>query len=484
MLEIETALTFDDILLVPQASRVLPKDVNIQSHLTDQIKLNIPIISAAMDTVTESNLAIAMAREGGLGVIHKNMSIERQSEEVRRVKRSESGMISSPKKVRKNLSLGKAIEIMNEMEISGLCVVDEQDRLIGLLTHRDVMFETDGNKTVAEVMTSKNLITAPIGTSIHQAIEIFREKKVEKLPIVDQHMKIAGLMTVKDVEKQMWYPHASKDENGRLRVAAAVGVNRGSMDRINAVIKAGVDAVVIDTAHGQAQQVIDTVKQVRKMIGQGVIIAGNIATASAAEDLIKAGADVLKVGIGPGSICTTRVIAGVGVPQFTAIRNVVEVARKNQVSIIADGGIKYSGDIVKALAAGADMVMIGSLLAGTDESPGEIAFLEGRRFKVYRAMGSIQAMKAGSADRYFQEGATKLVPEGVVARVPYRGTVHEVIFQLIGGLKAGMGYCGAENLEQLQTKAKFVKITQAGLRESHPHDIIITEEPPNYGVSR
>lgn len=484
MRKIQEALTFDDVLLVPQKSEILPKDVKIHAKLTNDIHLNIPLVSAAMDSVTESNLAIAMAREGGIGVIHKNMSIERQADEVRRVKRSESGMISSPRTVTPDLLLGKAVDMMKEMEISGLCVVDAEDKLIGLLTHRDVLFETDMSMSVSEVMTSENLITAPVGTTIPQAIEIFKNKKIEKLPIIDDEYRILGLMTVKDVEKQMWFPNASKDANGRLLVAAAVGVTRDTEDRFIALVEVGVDVIVLDTAHGHTKSVLKTIELLKKNKPEIPLVVGNIATKTAAEDLIKSGVDSLKVGIGPGSICTTRIIAGVGIPQFSAIMDVVEVANKYDIPVIADGGIKYSGDLVKAIAAGSNSVMIGSLLAGTDESPGEIAFLEGRRFKVYRAMGSVQAMKEGSADRYFQEGAPKLVPEGVVARVPYRGSVSEVIFQLTGGLKAGMGYCGVEDIESLQKNAVFVKITSSGIRESHPHDIIITEEPPNYGVYR
>lgn len=484
MKDFRESLTYDDVLLLPQKSRVLPKEVNIKTNLAKDIYLNIPFVSAAMDTVTESSMAIAMAREGGIGIIHKNMSIQRQINEVKRVKRSESGMINSPKTVLPDILLNEAVETMNKMEISALCVVDEEDKLLGLLTHRDVMFEKDLTKTVKEVMTYKNIITSKIGTTSEQAIEIFKKYKIEKLPIVDDNNNLTGLMTVKDVEKQMWFPNACKDKKGRLRVGAAVGTSFETLDRVEGLIESGVDLIIIDTAHGHSQGVLNMIERVRDIHSDITLIAGNIATKSATEDLIKAGVDAIKVGIGPGSICTTRVVAGIGVPQLTAVMDCVEVAEKNNIPVIADGGIKYSGDVVKALAAGAKVVMIGSLLAGTDESPGDIAFLDGRRFKVYRAMGSIQAMKSGSADRYFQEGAPKLVPEGVVARVPYRGSVNEVIFQLIGGLKAGMGYCGAKNLEVLYKKSEFIRLTSSGLRESHPHDVIITEEPPNYGVYR
>ncbi|MBN1150337.1 IMP dehydrogenase [candidate division WOR-3 bacterium] len=480
--EIKESLTFDDVLLVPQKSSVLPKQVDVSTKLAKDIELKIPLVSAAMDTVTEFSLAIAMAREGGIGIIHKNMSVKKQSEEVKKVKRSESGMISTPMTIGPEIPLKKAIEIMKINDISGLCVVDENMKLIGLLTHRDVMFEKDLDKKVFNVMTKDNLRTAPVGTNIEQAIEIFKKYKIEKLPIVDDSGRIFGLMTVKDVEKRMWHPLASKDKDGRLRVGAAVGISGDTMERVRSLLDSGVDVIVVDTAHGHSASVLKLIESIRKEHPESTIVGGNVATREGVKDLILSGVDGVKVGIGPGSICTTRVVAGVGVPQLTAITETVEQATIIGVPVIADGGIKYSGDLVKAFAAGANSVMIGSLLAGTDESPGEIVYLEGRSFKVYRAMGSLQAMKQGSADRYFQEGMSKFVPEGVVARVPYRGSLDDVIYQLIGGLKAGMGYLGAENLSELKEKAVFVKISPAGLRESHPHDIIITEEPPNYGV--
>ncbi|MBN1620420.1 IMP dehydrogenase [candidate division WOR-3 bacterium] len=480
--DFKEALTFDDVLLAPQNSSVLPNQVEVKTRLARDIELNIPLISAAMDTVTESPMAIAMAREGGMGVIHKNMSIEKQSEEVRKVKRSESGMISTPMTVKPNVPLIEALGLMKELGISGLCVVDEKGKLVGILTHRDVMFETDMTKKVSELMTSKELKTAPVGTSTEQAIEVFQKYKIEKLPIVDTEGKICGLMTVKDVEKKIWFPHACKDKDGRLRVAAAVGVSSDTESRIDSLVESGTDVIVVDTAHGHSCGVLKIIETVRNKYPELALVGGNVATREGALDLISAGVDAVKVGIGPGSICTTRVVAGVGVPQLTAIMDTVELASLRNIPVISDGGIKYSGDIVKAMAAGAGVIMIGSLFAGTDESPGEIVYLEGRSFKVYRAMGSLQAMKHGSADRYFQEGMTKFVPEGVVARVPYRGSVNEVIYQLIGGLKAGMGYIGASNLSDLKKKAVFLRMSSSGLRESHPHDIIITEEPPNYGV--
>lgn len=476
------ALTFDDVLLAPQNSSVLPNQVEVKTRIARDIELNIPLISAAMDTVTESPMAIAMAREGGMGVIHKNMPIEKQNEEVRKVKRSESGMISTPITVKPNVPLKKALSLMKDYGISGLCVVDEKDKLVGILTHRDVMFETDITKKVSELMTSKDLKTAPVGTSVEQAIEVFQKYKIEKLPIIDIEGKICGLMTVKDVEKKIWFPHACKDKDGRLRVAAAVGVSSDTELRVDSLVESGADVIVVDTAHGHSSGVLKVIENVRSKYPELALVGGNVATREGASDLISAGVDAVKVGIGPGSICTTRVVAGVGVPQLTAIMDTVELASLRNIPVISDGGIKYSGDIVKAMAAGAGVIMIGSLFAGTDESPGEIVYLEGRSFKVYRAMGSLQAMKKGSADRYFQEGMTKFVPEGVVARVPYRGSVNEVIYQLIGGLKAGMGYIGASNLSDLKKKAVFLRMSSSGLRESHPHDIIITEEPPNYGV--
>ena len=478
---VKEGLTFDDVLLIPAKSEVLPRDVDVTTRFTKNIKLNIPIVSAGMDTVTEARMAIAIAREGGIGVIHKNMSIEQQAMEVDKVKRSEHGIITDPISLSPDNLILDALAIMERYRISGVPITIE-GRLVGILTNRDLRFESDYNKKIAEVMTKENLITAPVGTSLQEAEQILQKHKVEKLPLVDENFQLKGLITIKDIEKTRKYPNAAKDERGRLRVAAAVGVSREMMDRVQALVEAKVDAIVVDTAHGHSRGVLEAVYQIKNKYPQVELVAGNVATGEATEDLIKAGADAVKVGIGPGSICTTRVVAGIGVPQITAVLDCAEVASKYGVPIIADGGIKYSGDITKALAAGADTVMLGSLLAGTEESPGDIEIWQGRSYKVYRGMGSLGAMKEGSKDRYFQENEQKLVPEGVEGRVPYKGPVAETIFQLVGGLRAGMGYCGVRNIEELKTKTKFIKITPAGLRESHPHDVAITKEAPNYSL--
>lgn len=478
---IKEALTFDDVLLVPQYSEVLPKDVDVSTYLTKTIKLNIPLMSAGMDTVTESRMAIAIAREGGIGVIHKNMTVEEQASEVDKVKRSEHGVIVDPFYLSPDNKIYEAMELMAKYRISGVPIT-VNGKLVGIITNRDIRFETDYSKPIKEVMTSSNLITAKEGITLEEAKEIMKKHKIEKLPIVDDEGNLKGLITIKDIEKAVKYPNAAKDSKGRLLCAAAVGVSKDTDDRVDALVKAQVDVIVVDTAHGHSKGVIETVKRIKSRYPHIQVVAGNIATAEAARDLIEAGADCVKVGIGPGSICTTRVVAGIGVPQITAIMDVAEVAKEYGIPVIADGGIRYSGDITKALAAGADVVMIGSLFAGCEESPGECEIYQGRRFKVYRGMGSLSAMKAGSKDRYFQEDASKLVPEGVEGRVPYKGPLEDTVFQLIGGLKSGMGYCGARTIKELQQKAKFVKVTQAGVRESHPHDIYITKEAPNYSV--
>ena len=473
-------LTFDDVLLVPGESNVLPREVCTRTKLTARIELNIPLMSAGMDTVTEARLAIAMAREGGIGVIHKNLSIEDQAGEVDKVKRSESGVIVDPIYLSPDHSVRDALEIMARYRISGVPIT-ENGRLVGILTNRDLVFEENFDQPVANVMTSENLITAPVGTTLEEAKAILHKHKIEKLPLVDDKYLLKGLITIKDINKAIQYPYAAKDHQGRLRVAAAVGVGADLSDRAAVLVEAGVDVLVVDTAHGHSRRVIDSVAWLKDKYGDRVdIIAGNVATAEATKALIEAGADAVKVGIGPGSICTTRVVAGIGVPQITAIWDCSRAAAGTGVPIIADGGIKYSGDIVKAIAAGADVVMLGSLLAGTEESPGDTETYQGRRYKVYRGMGSMGAMKDGSSDRYFQERESKLVPEGIEGRVPYKGPVSETIFQLVGGLKAGMGYCGTRDIEELKTKTKFVRITSAGLRESHPHNIQITKEAPNY----
>uniref|UniRef100_A0A7C5Z5I8 Inosine-5'-monophosphate dehydrogenase n=1 Tax=Caldicellulosiruptor owensensis TaxID=55205 RepID=A0A7C5Z5I8_9FIRM len=478
---IKEALTFDDVLLVPQYSEVLPKDVDVSTYLTKTIKLNIPLMSAGMDTVTESRMAIAIAREGGIGVIHKNMTVEEQASEVDKVKRSEHGVIVDPFYLSPENRIYEAMELMAKYRISGVPITIN-GKLVGIITNRDIRFETDYSKPIKEVMTSSNLITAKEGITLEEAKEIMKKHKIEKLPIIDDEGNLKGLITIKDIEKAVKYPNAAKDSKGRLLCAAAVGVSKDTDERVDALVKAQVDVIVVDTAHGHSKGVIETVKRIKSRYPHIQVIAGNIATAEAARDLIEAGADCVKVGIGPGSICTTRVVAGIGVPQITAIMDVAKVAKEYGIPVIADGGIRYSGDITKALAAGADVVMIGSLFAGCEESPGECEIYQGRRFKVYRGMGSLSAMKAGSKDRYFQEDASKLVPEGVEGRVPYKGPLEDTVFQLIGGLKSGMGYCGARTIKELQEKAKFVRVTQAGVRESHPHDIYITKEAPNYSV--
>lgn len=473
-------LTFDDVLLLPGKSDVLPKEVNINTQLTKKIKLNIPLMSAGMDTVTESRMAIAMAREGGIGVIHKNMSIEEQALEVDRVKRSEHGIITDPFYLSPVHSVSDALELMERYHISGVPITNDKGKLVGIITNRDIRFERDTTKKIDEVMTKEKLVTANTDISMDEALEIMKKYKIEKLPLVDEDFMLSGLITIKDIEKSIEHPNSAKDESGRLLAAAAVGVTQDMMDRVRALVKAKVDVIVVDTAHGHSSGVIEAVKKIKSEYPDLQVIAGNIATGEAALDLIKAGADAIKVGIGPGSICTTRVVTGIGVPQITAIMNCAKVAKEYGIPVIADGGIKYSGDITKAIACGADIVMIGSLFAGTNESPGEEELYEGRRFKVYRGMGSMGAMNAGSKDRYFQEGAKKLVPEGVEGRVPYRGPLGDVAYQLMGGLRAGMGYVGAANIKELQKKAKFIKITGAGLIENHPHDILITKEAPNY----
>lgn len=480
------ALTFDDVLLLPQRSSVLPKDVDVSTRLTRNIRINIPLVSAAMDTVTEAELAIALARQGGIGIIHRNMSIEEQAREVDKVKRSESGMIVDPITVRPWQKIREALEIMARYKISGVPVTLEDGTLVGILTNRDLRFETNFEKPVEEVMTKENLITAKEGITLEEAKKILHQYRIEKLPVVDDHFRLKGLITIKDIEKIRKYPNACKDSLGRLRVGAAVGVGPETMDRVKALVEANVDVICVDTAHGHSELVIETVKKIKQKYPEIDVIAGNVATPDAVIDLIKAGVDAVKVGVGPGSICTTRIVAGIGVPQLSAIMWCAKAAKEYDIPIIADGGIKYSGDIVKALAAGASSVMIGNLFAGTKESPGEIILYQGRSYKVYRGMGSIDAMKKGSKDRYFQsendnefEGP-KLVPEGIEGRVPYRGPVADMVFQLVGGLKAGMGYVGARNIEELQRKARFVRITNAGLRESHVHNVIITKEAPNY----
>ena len=476
-------LTFDDVLLVPGASDVIPRDVDISTYLTQNIKLSIPLISAAMDTVTDSRLAIAIAREGGLGVIHKNMTAENQAIEVDKVKRSEHGVIVDPFFLSRDHYVYEALELMAKYRISGVPIT-ENGKLVGILTNRDLRFETNYNKKIDEVMTKENLITAPEGTTLDEAKEILRKHKIEKLPIVDSKFNLKGLITIKDIEKTIRYPNSAKDENGRLLAGAAVAPSSDMMERVEALINAKVDVIVIDSAHGHQKNVINAVKTVRNTFPDVQIVAGNVATEEATVELIKAGADAIKVGIGPGSICTTRVVAGIGVPQITAIYDCSKAAAKYGIPTVADGGIKFSGDLPKAIAAGANTIMIGNLFAGTEESPGESEIYQGRRFKVYRGMGSMGAMQKGSMDRYFQDDINKLVPEGVEGRVPYKGPLSETVFQLVEGLKHGMGYCGTRNIKELQTKSKFIRITGAGLRESHPHDISITKEAPNYSVDR
>jgi IMP dehydrogenase len=474
-------LTFDDVLLVPRRSAVLPGQTDLRTRLTRRIELAIPLISAAMDTVTESRMAITMAREGGIGIIHKNMSIDRQAEEVDRVKRSESGMIAKPFTIGPRETLGDVLRLMERSSVSGIPVVDD-GRLVGIITNRDLQFETDRSRSVHEVMTPQDrLVTAPVGTSMEEARQILHRHRIEKLPVVDGNGVLQGLMTVKDIRKRQQFPNACKDERGRLRVGAALGASHKDVDRARALVDAGVDVLIVDTAHGHSEGVLDAVSRIREAFPDAQIIGGNIATKGAAEALVERGVDAVKVGVGPGSICTTRVVAGIGVPQLTAVMDAVEGAA-GRVPVIADGGIKYSGDIVKALAAGAHSVMMGSMLAGTEESPGESFLLEGRRFKIVRGMGSLGAMSEGSADRYFQEGsdARKFVPEGIEGRVPYKGPASDTIYQLTGGLRSGMGYLGCPDVDTLRRDPQFMRITGAGLRESHPHDVTITREAPNY----
>ncbi|WP_066389923.1 IMP dehydrogenase [Neobacillus mesonae] len=477
-------LTFDDVLLIPGKSEVLPRDVNLQVELSPNVKLNIPIISAGMDTVTESEMAIAMARQGGLGIIHKNMSIEQQAELVEKVKRSESGVITDPFFLTPDRQVYDAEHLMGKYRISGVPIVNnvEEQKLIGIITNRDLRFIEDYSFKISDVMTKENLITAPVGTTLAEAEKILQKHKIEKLPLVDEQGVLKGLITIKDIEKVIEFPNSAKDQQGRLLAGAAVGVTNDTMRRVEALVKANVDAIVVDTAHGHSKGVLDTVHEIRDAYPELTIIAGNVATGEATKALYEAGADVVKVGIGPGSICTTRVVAGVGVPQITAVYDCATEAMKQGKTIIADGGIKYSGDVVKALAAGGHAVMLGSLLAGTTESPGETEIFQGRRFKVYRGMGSVAAMEKGSKDRYFQEDNKKFVPEGIEGRLPYKGPLADTIYQLIGGLRSGMGYCGTKDLEELRTKAQFIRMTGAGLRESHPHDVQITKEAPNYSM--
>jgi IMP dehydrogenase len=479
-------LTFDDVLLIPQKSEVLPKDADVSTHITKGIKLNIPILSAAMDTVTESGLAIALAREGGIGVIHKNMSIAKQASEVDKVKRSESGMIVDPVTMPPDRTIGEALEVMKKFSISGIPVT-RRGKLLGILTNRDLRFHKDLSKKIGEVMTKKKLITVPEGTDLEQAKEILHKNRIEKLLIVDKKKNLKGMITVKDIMKNIEYPNSCKDSRGRLRVGAAVGVSKEMLARASALVDAGVDLLVIDSSHGHSKGVMDAVRKIKGKFPDVPLAAGNVATKEGAEDLIRVGADCVKVGVGPGSICTTRVVIGAGVPQITAILDCVEAASKHDIPVIADGGIRYSGDVAKALAAGAAAAMIGSIFAGTEESPGETILFEGRTFKLYRGMGSIEAMKKGGKERYFQEHqlqAKKLVPEGIEGRVPYKGNLSESVYQLVGGLRAGMGICGARTIKELSEKAQFMVITYAGLRESHPHDVIITKEAPNYQISQ
>jgi IMP dehydrogenase len=478
---IKEGLTFDDVLLIPAASSVLPKDVDTSVQLAPKIRLNIPLLSAAMDTVTEYKLAIAMAREGGVGIIHKNLEIDVQAEHVDKVKRSEHGVITDPFYLHPDDLLSDALALMAKYKISGVPIT-ENNRLVGILTNRDLRFETNFDQPIKNVMTKDNLITAPVGTTLMEAQKILGRHRIEKLPIVDENFNLKGLITIKDIEKNIQYPNSAKDANGRLLVGAAIGTGSDTLDRAKALVEAKVDILAIDTAHGHSASVLKKVEQLKNMFPDITLIAGNVATAEGTKDLIERGADIIKVGIGPGSICTTRVVTGVGVPQLTAIMDCAEEADKYGVRIIADGGIKYSGDITKALGAGASSIMVGSLLAGTKESPGETEIYQGRSFKTYRGMGSLGAMAKGSKDRYFQENATKLVPEGVEGRVPYRGTLSEIVFQLVGGLRSGMGYCGTKSIDELRTKAQFIKITNATLIENHPHDIAITKEAPNYSV--
>jgi IMP dehydrogenase len=476
-------LTFDDILLVPKKSAIIPREVDVSTKFSRNIEINIPLVSAAMDTVTESRLAIAIAREGGIGIIHKNMSIEEQAEEIDKVKRSESGIIVEPISLTPEKKVGEAIEIMAKYHISGIPIINNERKLVGILTNRDIRFLEDKNLRISSIMTKENLITAPVGTTLEEAKRILHKNRIEKLPIINEAFILKGLITVKDIEKVEKYPNSCKDIEGRLRVGAAVGISRDALERVKALINAKVDVIVVDTAHGHSSRVIEVIKEIKRTFDIE-LVGGNVATFEGAESLIKAGVDAIKVGIGPGSICTTRVVTGVGVPQVSAIQECKRAAKKYHIPLIADGGVKYSGDITKALAVGADSVMIGSLFAGTQESPGEVVLYKGRSYKEYRGMGSIGAMKKGSKDRYFQEEAeeNKLVPEGIEGRVSYKGPLSAYVFQLLGGIRSGMGYCGVRNIKELQEETEFIQITSASLRESHPHDVIITKEAPNYGI--
>jgi IMP dehydrogenase len=481
---VKEGLTFDDVLLVPAKSEVLPNQVDLGVKLTDKIQLNIPLISAGMDTVTEAQMAIAIARQGGLGIIHKNMSIEEQAEQVDKVKRSESGVINDPFFLTPTHKVADAEHLMGKYRISGVPIVNNEDekKLVGILTNRDLRFIQEYSTAISDVMTKENLVTAPVGTTLQDAEKILQKHKIEKLPLVDDNGVLKGLITIKDIEKVIEFPHSAKDQQGRLLVGAAVGVTKDALLRVEALVKSSVDVIVIDTAHGHSKGVIEKVKEIRAAFPELAIIAGNVATGEATKELIEAGADIVKVGIGPGSICTTRVVAGVGVPQLTAIYDCATVAKQYGVPIIADGGIKYSGDIVKALAAGGHVVMLGSMFAGVSESPGETEIYQGRQFKVYRGMGSVGAMERGSKDRYFQEGNKKLVPEGIEGRVPFKGPLADTVHQLIGGIRSGMGYCGTPTLTELRENAQFIRMSGAGLRESHPHDVQITKEAPNYSL--
>ncbi|MBC8345962.1 MAG: IMP dehydrogenase [Candidatus Marinimicrobia bacterium] len=478
------ALTFDDVLLVPQSSKVLPREVNLQTRLTNTITMNIPLLSAAMDTVTESAMAVALAREGGIGIIHKNLSIENQVKMVDRVKRSESGMIVDPVTLSADKTIRDAKKVMANYHISGLPVL-EDGKLVGIITNRDIRFETDDRLSVRDRMTSDHLITVPVGTTLEEAKQVLQEHRIEKLLVVDDHNSLAGLITVKDIQKKEDFPHACKDDSGRLRVGAAMGVSNDAIERAQALAKTGVDVIVIDTAHGHSAGVLNSIQNIKKSVGDVQVIAGNVATGDGTKALIDAGVDCVKVGIGAGASCTTRIVAGVGVPQFTAVMNSVDEAQKHHIPVVADGGLRYSGDLAKAIAAGAEVVMLGSILAGMDESPGESILYEGRQYKSYRGMGSLGAMKEGSGDRYFQEGAeaTKLVPEGIEGMVPYRGSVRNTIHQLMGGLRSSMGYCGAKDIKDFHRKAVFIQTTSAGVKESHPHEVKIMKEAPNYQVS-
>ncbi len=480
---VKEGLTYDDVLLIPQKSEVLPNQVNTSTWLTQKIKLNIPIMSAGMDTVTEAKLAIAIAREGGIGIIHKNMSIAQQALEVDKVKRCEHGVIVDPFFLSPDNIVEDALELMARYRISGVPIVDKNNKLVGIITNRDIRFEHDHNKVIKDVMTFENLVTAMEGISMEDAGKVLRSRKIEKLPLVDANGILKGLITIKDIEKQIVYPSRATDDRGRLLAGAAVGIGSDMEDRVAALVKAGVDCIVLDSAHGHSQNILNAVTYLKTLYPDLQVIAGNVATAEGTIDLIKAGADAVKVGIGPGSICTTRIVAGIGVPQITAVYDCALAAKPYNIPVIADGGIKYSGEIPKAIAAGANVVMLGSLFAGTEESPGETIFYKGRSFKSYRGMGSTAAMEAGSKDRYFQNDTKKFVPEGVEGRVPFRGSIADIIYQLIGGLKAGMGYCGTPNIKALQDNGKFIRITGAGLRESHPHDIQITKESPNYSIN-